>query len=85
MFLGSLNYYSRFIEDFAIYASVLYELREADFHEICRLSSEDVGIPVVKCDNKCQHQEKNRGCSPDYKSGGDQGIRVDLGNDQGLR
>ncbi|POM61233.1 reverse transcriptase [Phytophthora palmivora] len=27
-FLGSLNYYSRFIEDFAIYASVLYELRE---------------------------------------------------------
>ncbi|KAE8999476.1 hypothetical protein PR002_g18440 [Phytophthora rubi] len=30
-FLGSLNYYSRFIEEFAIYASVLYELREADF------------------------------------------------------
>ncbi|KAL4109211.1 hypothetical protein PRIC1_000914 [Phytophthora ramorum] len=36
-FLGSLNYYSRFIEDFAIYAAVLYELREADFHEISRL------------------------------------------------
>ena len=36
-FLGSLNYYSRFIEDFAIYASVLYELREADFHEIRRM------------------------------------------------
>ncbi|POM80955.1 Reverse transcriptase-rnase h-integrase [Phytophthora palmivora] len=35
-FLGSLNYYSRFIEDFAIYASVLYELREADFYEIVR-------------------------------------------------
>ncbi|POM76149.1 Reverse transcriptase [Phytophthora palmivora] len=32
----SLNYYSRFIEDFAIYASVLYELREADFYEIAR-------------------------------------------------
>ncbi|OWZ10897.1 reverse transcriptase [Phytophthora megakarya] len=28
---GSLNYYSRFIEDYAIYASVLYELREIDF------------------------------------------------------
>ncbi|OWZ10687.1 LOW QUALITY PROTEIN: reverse transcriptase [Phytophthora megakarya] len=28
-FLGSLNYYSRFIEDY--YASVLYELREIDF------------------------------------------------------
>ncbi|POM67622.1 Reverse transcriptase [Phytophthora palmivora] len=26
----------RFIEDFAIYASVLYELREADFYEIAR-------------------------------------------------
>ena len=26
--LESLNYYSRFIEDFAIYASVLYELRK---------------------------------------------------------
>ena len=64
-FLGSLNYYSRFIEDFAIYASVLYELREADFHEICRLSSEDVVIPAVKCD-QYQRQEKNRGC---YKLG----------------
>ncbi|OWY91752.1 reverse transcriptase, partial [Phytophthora megakarya] len=29
-FLGSLNYYSRFIEEYAIYASVLYELREID-------------------------------------------------------
>ena len=30
--LGSLNYYSRFIEDYAIFASILYELREVDFH-----------------------------------------------------
>ena len=36
-FLGSLNYCSRFIEDIAIYASVLYELREAEFHEILRM------------------------------------------------
>ncbi|POM70381.1 Reverse transcriptase, partial [Phytophthora palmivora] len=35
-FLGSLNYYRRFIEDFAVYAAVLYELREVDFHEIRR-------------------------------------------------
>ena len=45
-FLGSLNYYSRFIEDFAIYASVLYELREADFHEIyrsCKKSTSNIG------------------------------------------
>ncbi|CAI5746327.1 unnamed protein product [Peronospora destructor] len=31
-FLESLNYYSRFIEDYAVYASILYELREVDFH-----------------------------------------------------
>ncbi|GMF46128.1 unnamed protein product [Phytophthora fragariaefolia] len=45
-FLGSLNYYSRFIEDFAIYASILYELREIDFFEAsgqakARLGSDD--------------------------------------------
>ena len=31
-FLGSLNHYSRFREDYAIYASILYELRDVDFH-----------------------------------------------------
>ncbi|OWY90518.1 LOW QUALITY PROTEIN: reverse transcriptase, partial [Phytophthora megakarya] len=40
-FLGSLNYYSRFIEDFAVYAAILYELREADFHEIARMDAEE--------------------------------------------
>ncbi|OWZ15960.1 reverse transcriptase [Phytophthora megakarya] len=35
-FLGSLNYYSRFIEDFAVYAAILYELRESDFFELRR-------------------------------------------------
>ncbi|GMF47857.1 unnamed protein product [Phytophthora fragariaefolia] len=45
-FLGSLNYYSRFIEDCAIYASILYELREIDFFEAsgqanARLESDD--------------------------------------------
>ncbi|GMF49749.1 unnamed protein product [Phytophthora fragariaefolia] len=45
-FLGSLNYYSRFIEEFAIYASILYELREIDFFEAsgqakARLESND--------------------------------------------
>ncbi|OWY90339.1 reverse transcriptase, partial [Phytophthora megakarya] len=33
-FLGSLNYYSRFIEDYATYVSVLYELREVEFAEL---------------------------------------------------
>ncbi|GMF57107.1 unnamed protein product [Phytophthora fragariaefolia] len=35
-FLGSFSYYSRFVEDFAIYASILYELREVDFFEASR-------------------------------------------------
>ncbi|GMF21130.1 unnamed protein product [Phytophthora lilii] len=30
-FLGALNYYSRFIQDFAVYAAVLYQLTEDDF------------------------------------------------------
>nr|KAE8920000.1 hypothetical protein PF009_g29700 [Phytophthora fragariae] len=33
-FLGSLNYYSRFLEDYAVYASTLYVLREVDFVEL---------------------------------------------------
>ena len=40
-FLGSLNYYSRFIEDYAVYAAVLYELRESDFYEIGRSQNAD--------------------------------------------
>ncbi|KAE8982055.1 hypothetical protein PR002_g23640 [Phytophthora rubi] len=45
-FLGSLNYYSRFIEDFAVYASILYELREADFFAATRRSkiNPEVGL-----------------------------------------
>lgn len=35
-FLESLNYYSRFLEDYAIYASIFYELREVDFHVLRR-------------------------------------------------
>ncbi|GMF25375.1 unnamed protein product [Phytophthora fragariaefolia] len=47
-FLGSLNYYSRFIEDFPIYASILYELRGMDYFEASgqaktRLESDDQG------------------------------------------
>ncbi|CAI5715514.1 unnamed protein product [Peronospora effusa] len=39
-FLGSLNYYSRFLKDYAIYASILYELREVDYHVLRRRMSE---------------------------------------------
>ena len=40
-FLGSLNYYSRFIENFLIYASVLYELKETEFFEISQMGAGD--------------------------------------------
>ncbi|OWZ06938.1 LOW QUALITY PROTEIN: reverse transcriptase, partial [Phytophthora megakarya] len=32
-FLGSLNYYSRFIQDFAVYGAALYQLKEEDFYD----------------------------------------------------
>ena len=38
-FLGSLNYYSQFLEDYAIYSSNLYKLREADFHAMRKRES----------------------------------------------
>ena len=56
-FLGSTYYYSRFIEDFAINVSELYELQEADFHEMCLLSNENLWIPVAEHSNKCLYQE----------------------------
>ena len=39
LFWRSLNYYSGFIKYIAIYVSVLYDMREADFHEISRASN----------------------------------------------
>eukprot|EP00644_Phytophthora_capsici_P014962 jgi/Phyca11/131647/e_gw1.109.22.1 len=51
-FLGSLNYYSRFIEDFSIYAAILYELREVDFHEAITaftlLKAKIVATPILR-------------------------------------
>ncbi|OWZ01529.1 reverse transcriptase, partial [Phytophthora megakarya] len=59
-FLGSLNYCSRFNEDYAIYASVLYELREVEFAEVEKRSDlreimdrndpipQDLGPPELK-------------------------------------
>ncbi|GMF51288.1 unnamed protein product [Phytophthora fragariaefolia] len=52
-FLGSLNYYSRFIEDYAIYAAVLYELREVDF------------AAMSKRDNQTQIQARVARSTPD--------------------
>ena len=54
--LGSFNYHSQFIEDFAIYASVLYESSEADFHEIRRMNkTESSTLDEKKVDHrKCR-------------------------------
>ncbi|KAE8880134.1 hypothetical protein PF005_g4885 [Phytophthora fragariae] len=46
-FVGSLNYYGRFIEDMAIYASVLYELREVDFAAIRDQAGRERADPTV--------------------------------------
>ncbi|KAE8975132.1 hypothetical protein PR002_g25686 [Phytophthora rubi] len=51
-FLGGLNYYSRFIEDFAIYASVLHELRESDFHEITRKKPKESVVEEPNSDDR---------------------------------
>ena len=61
-FLGSLYYYSRFIEDFAIYASVLYELREADYHEIIRVNGATKNMSAVGPDTvhgRCEENDRN--------------------------
>ncbi|KAJ8575379.1 hypothetical protein ON010_g3835 [Phytophthora cinnamomi] len=52
--LGSLNYHSRFIEDFAIYASILYELREADFFEASKVSKIKTAINLTGDDDEGQ-------------------------------
>ncbi|GMF33053.1 unnamed protein product [Phytophthora fragariaefolia] len=52
-FLGSLNFYSRFIEDYAIYAAVLYEMREVDF------------AAMSKTENQTQIQARVARSTPD--------------------
>lgn len=75
-FLGSLNYYSRFIEDFAIYASVLYELREADFHEISRAG--DVQMVPNGAGPNCDRQSHDKyKIDQDFKSGSRDGYIID--------
>ena len=64
-FMGSLNYYSRFFEDFSIYASVLYQLRKADFHEMRRM--EKMESPTPK--EKRVDDRKGHGDSDPYRIG----------------
>ena len=47
-FLNSINYYIRFIKEFAINASVLYELRKVYSYAIRRLNGPNGPTPEVK-------------------------------------
>ncbi|OWZ06818.1 hypothetical protein PHMEG_00020879 [Phytophthora megakarya] len=57
-FLGSLNYYSRFIHDFIVYGAALYQLKEDDFFEegdlaaakksFTALQRKVVGAPILR-------------------------------------
>ncbi|CAH0519194.1 unnamed protein product [Peronospora belbahrii] len=52
-FLGSLNYYGRFIEDYAVYALILYQLQEVDFNDCrCRLKAGDSGVTKAEDEGK---------------------------------
>ena len=62
-FLSSLNLYSRFIEDFAIYALVLYDLREADFSKIRRVNGSNGPKPEVEKDRDPGIKVDNEGRS----------------------
>ncbi|OWZ03744.1 reverse transcriptase [Phytophthora megakarya] len=59
--LGSLNYYSRFIEGYAIYASVLYELREIDFAAMTKEATQTRIQQVLEVENADQGSQENRG------------------------
>lgn len=48
-FLGSLSYYSRFLEDYALYAAILYELKEVDYHVLQRQESGTGDIEENTC------------------------------------
>ena len=66
--LGSLNYYSRSIEDFAIYTSELYALRETELFEISQLAVGDTtSIKPIKEDHDPDMEER-RGSDPNERT-----------------
>ncbi|OWY99587.1 reverse transcriptase [Phytophthora megakarya] len=60
-FLGSLNYYSRFFEDYAIYASVLYELRELGFVAMTKEATQVRIQQVLEVEDADQGSQGDRG------------------------
>lgn len=67
---GSLIYYSRFVEDFEVYASVLYELCDADFNKIGRTDDVQMSISEVRRDQDRDTESAKKG-DPDLITGGD--------------
>jgi len=47
-FLGALNYYSRFIQNLAVYVAVLYQLKEDDFVNGVSLSTAQTAFTELK-------------------------------------
>ncbi|KAE8980608.1 hypothetical protein PR003_g24819 [Phytophthora rubi] len=47
-FLGALNYYSRFIQNLAVYGAVLYQLKEDDFDSSTDLSAAKASFAELK-------------------------------------
>ena len=84
-FLGSLNYYSRFIEDFAIYASVLYELRELDYYEIRRINGGHVPKSKAKADQDRSWKEMRCDHTPQYAYLNDRSLSTEDGPNPGER
>ena len=67
--MGSLNYYSRFIRDFAIYASVLYELRETNFFEISQMEVGDtISTQSIKEDRDPDTEESKERDPPNERT-----------------
>ena len=60
-YLGSLNYYKRFIEDFTIYEAVLYESLEAELYEIRRLIGPNRPTPEVETDRDPRSKADSEG------------------------
>ncbi|OWZ07383.1 hypothetical protein PHMEG_00020228 [Phytophthora megakarya] len=47
-FLGALNYYSRFIQDFAVFGAALYQLKDVDFETEGNLSATKESFRVLQ-------------------------------------
>ncbi|OWY99479.1 hypothetical protein PHMEG_00029510 [Phytophthora megakarya] len=47
-FLGALNYYSRFIQDFAVFGAALYQLKDEDFETESNLSAAKESFRVLQ-------------------------------------